>query len=185
MNINMTIQKTFAMIKPDAVRRGLIGKIISRIEEDGFEIVQMRKCRLSSGFAAKLYRDTENQLTNMGKKTIESMTNAGKKEEIRTRFGSEDPYQIGKELLKWARDFMTSSDVVPMILRREDAVKRLRQLVGKTDPAAADKGTIRGDFADDSISAANSEGRAVRNLIHASDEEGYETEISLFEREIF
>ena len=85
MNINMTIQKTFAMIKPDAVRRGLIGKIISRIEEDGFEIVQMRKCRLSSGFAAKLYRDTENQLTNMGKKTIESMTNAGKKEEIRTR----------------------------------------------------------------------------------------------------
>jgi nucleoside-diphosphate kinase len=50
----------------------------------------------------------------------------------------------------------------------DDAVALIRQIVGKTDPSKADKGTIRGDFGEDSFEAADKEGRSVYNLIHAS-----------------
>ncbi len=72
-----------------------------------------------------------------------------------------------------------------MILEGENAVKRVRELIGKTDPSVAEKGTIRGDFANDSILKGNLERRSCRNVIHASDGESAPREIELFEKYFF
>ncbi len=173
------------MIKPDAVERKLAGRILNRFEEAGFTIVKLQKGRLSHELVEKQYRSTESQLTGMGKKTIESMTAAGKSQEIEKLFGTNDPYKIGEQLIEWNRKFMSSSDVIAMILEREDAILKGRELIGKTDPSMATKGSIRGDFGEDSILKANLERRATRNLVHASDEEGAAIETHLFEEEFF
>ncbi len=179
------IEKTLIMIKPDAIERKLTGKIISRFEDSGFSILRMRKGRLSKELAEKQYRSTDTQLTGMGKKTLESMTSSGHEADIKKIFGTNDPYRIGEKLMEWNRKFMISSDIIAMILEREDAVAKGRELIGKTDPSMAAKGTIRGDFADDSILNANLEGRATRNLVHASDSDGAKIETELFEKEFF
>jgi nucleoside-diphosphate kinase len=179
------MEKTLVMLKPDAIERQLAGKIIARFEEAGFTISMMRKGRMSMELAEKQYRSTETQLTGMGNKTIESMTSSGHEAEIDKLFGTRDPYKIGEQLMDWNRKFMTSSDIIAMVLEREDAVAKGRELIGKTDPSAAPKGTIRGDFAEDSILQANLEGRATRNLVHASDKDGAQIETNLFEKEFF
>lgn len=181
----MVVQRTLILIKPDAIQRKLAGKILSRFEEDGFTIIKMQKGRMSKELAVKQYRSTETQLTGMGKKTLESMNNSGHVDEIKKLFGTVDPYKIGEQLIEWNRSFMTSSDIIAMILERENAVLRGRELLGKTDPSMAAKGTIRGDFGEDSILNANLESRATKNLVHASDEDGAAIETKLFEDEFF
>jgi len=65
-------------------------------------------------------------------------------------------------------EYLTDSPVVAAVLSGERAVSRTREMVGHTDPAVAEGGTIRGDFGTDSMDAADAEGRALRNLVHAS-----------------
>ena len=81
-----------------------------------------------------------------------------------------------------------SSPVVAMVLQGENAVKKVRQIVGSTDPSEADVGTIRADYSNDSIAVANAENRTVRNIVHASgNPEEAKKEISIWfkDNEIF
>jgi nucleoside-diphosphate kinase len=118
------MEKTFSIIKPDAVASGKAGKILALLEENGFHIVALRKVKLSQGQAEGFY--------------------AVHKE--RPFYGS---------LVK----FMTEGPVIVMALEREDAVKKLREVMGATNPANAAEGTVRKLFAE-SIE---------RNAIHGSD----------------
>jgi nucleoside-diphosphate kinase len=105
------MERTFAIIKPDAVARRLIGDIVKRIEASGLKIVGMRLVRLSRGEA-------------------------------------ETFYDVHKErpFYKSLCDYMTSGPVVVMALEGDGAIKRWRDLMGATDPAKAEPGTIRRDF---------------------------------------
>ncbi len=179
------MERTFSFIKPDGVERKLVGKIIARFEDAGLKIVKLKMGRISKELAAQLYADTKEQLEGMGKKTFESMTKAGYQDKIKEIFGTEDPYLIGKQIREWNIEYATSGDVVAMVLEGENAVKRVREIIGKTDPALADKGTIRGDFANDSILNGNMQRRACRNIIHASDGDSAPREIELFEKNFF
>ena len=173
-------------LKPnDAIKRKLVGKIITRFEESGFNIIRMRKSRISKELAVLLYPDSETQLTGMGNKTIESMSKKVGADAVKKQFGTMDPYKIGIKLNEWNREYASSDDVIACILEGEDAPTRARALIGKTDPALADKGTIRGDFGNDSIYQANLEMRACKNLVHASDAERAEVEIGYFEKYFF
>jgi nucleoside-diphosphate kinase len=118
------LQKTFSIVKPDAVASGKAGKIISLLEENGFRIVGLRMVKLSQSQAEGFY--------------------AVHRE--RPFFGS---------LVK----FMTEGPVIVMALEREDAVKKLREVMGATNPANAAEGTVRKLYAE-SIE---------RNSIHGSD----------------
>ena len=64
--------------------------------------------------------------------------------------------------------YMTSGDVMPMILEGDNAVQKLRKLVGFTDPEKAGPGTIRGDLGTDKMRIADSENRSIQNVIHSS-----------------
>jgi nucleoside-diphosphate kinase len=118
------LQKTFSIIKPDAVAAGKAGKILAMLEENGFRIVALRMTKLSQPQAEGFYEVHKE----------------------RPFFGS---------LVK----FMTEGPVIVMALEREDAVKKLREVMGATNPANAADGTVRKLYAE-SIE---------RNAIHGSD----------------
>ena len=105
-------ERTLAIIKPDAVERRLAGKIIQRIEDEGFQIRAMRRVHLSKGQAEGFY--------------------AVHRE--RPFFGS-------------LTAFMSSGPAVVLVLEAPDAIKKWRTLMGATDPAKADAGTLRKEFA--------------------------------------
>ncbi|MBI2542684.1 MAG: nucleoside-diphosphate kinase [Candidatus Aenigmarchaeota archaeon] len=170
------MERTLVLLKPDAMERRLVGKIINRFEEEGFKIVAMKMAKVDKKFADKHYAATDEQILGMGKKTLDTAGSEAKK-----IFGTDDPRKIGETLRQWSVDFITSSPVIAMVLEREDAIAYARKIGGFTDPARADKGTIRRDFGKDSILQANREKRATQNLVHLSgNKEEAEKEIKLW-----
>jgi nucleoside-diphosphate kinase len=118
------IEHTLAIIKPDAVSRGLVGKILARLEEQGFRVRALKLVRLSKQAAQEFYR------VHAERPFYESLTT-----------------------------YMSSGPVVPLLLERDDAIQRLRDLMGATDPQQAATGTIRRDYGEN----------IERNAIHGSD----------------
>jgi len=118
------MERTLSIIKPDGVRKNIIGEVIRRFEKNGLVVSAMKMATLTKKEAEGFY--------------------AVHKE--RPFFGS-------------LVEFMTSGPVVIMALSGEGAIKKNRDLMGATDPAKADAGTIRKDFAD-SIES---------NIVHGSD----------------
>jgi nucleoside-diphosphate kinase len=87
----------------------------------------------------------------------------------------------GKPFFKDLVSYLADSHVVAVDVRAPEAVDGVRDMVGDTEPASADSGTIRGDLGEDSFAAADAEDRAVRNLVHASDSaEAAEREAALW-----
>ena len=120
----MSLERTFSIIKPDAVAAGHAGAILAAIEEAGFKVLGLRLTRMSEAQARGFYA-----------------------------VHREKPFFNG--LVK----FMTEGPIVVMALEREDAIKKLRDVMGATNPAHAAEGTIRKRFATD----------IERNAIHGSD----------------
>ncbi|MFT6580353.1 MAG: nucleoside-diphosphate kinase [Alphaproteobacteria bacterium] len=135
----MAIERTLSIIKPDATRRNLTGKINARFEDAGLRIIAQRRLQLTREEAEKFY-------------SVHSE---------RAFF----PDLCG---------FMTSGPVVAQVLEGENAILKNREVMGATNPANADEGTIRKDFGE-SVEA---------NSVHGSDApDTAAQEISFFFRE--
>ncbi len=161
------MERTFVMIKPDGVKRNLIGRIISRFEENNLQIVGLKITCANMELVNKLYPDS--LAVNIAEKAL------------RAGVDVKDKDSYGKAVLKWLRTFITSYPIVLIVLESENAIEKVRKIAGYTDPATAKKGTIRGDFGEDSVAIANREGRPVKNLIHASgNKKEAENEINLW-----
>ena len=130
------MERTFAIIKPDSVERNLSGKILDRIESQGFKIVAMKRTLLSKAQAEGFY-DVHKE-----RPFFDSMTST-----------------------------MSSGPVVLLVLEKENAIADWRKLMGATNPADAEEGTIRKDFAEN----------IERNSVHGSDA----TETAAFEMSYF
>ena len=129
-------QRTFSIIKPDAVRKGLAGAILAQIEKAGFKIVAIKKLSISEEQAKGFYH------VHAARPFFASLT-----------------------------EFMSSGPIFPMVLEKENAIADLRKLMGATNPANAEEGTLRKLFAD-SIE---------ENAVHGSDaEDTAEFEIGYF-----
>jgi len=120
----MPTNRTFTMIKPDAVADGHTGPIIQQIEKAGYKIVAITKLKMSAEQAGQFYA-----------------------------VHKERPFYQS------LCDYMSKSEIIPMILEKENAVEDFRQFIGSTNPAEAAEGTIRKQFAK-SLEA---------NAIHGSD----------------
>lgn len=160
-------ETTLLIIKPDGVKRGLVGEIIARIEERGLKIVALRMIWSTRDGMNDHYPKDEAWIKRLGEKTLATYEqfSMDAKEEL----GTNEPLEIGKHVRNWSLDFMTSGPVVKMVVKGIHAITMIRKLAGKTMPADAEMGTIRGDFSVDSAAAANRDKRAVHNLVHASE----------------
>src|SRR4030088_3548779 len=121
-----TLQRTFTIIKPDAVKRNAIGDIIEQFEKNGFRILAMKMLEISQHQAEQVYA-----------------------------------VHASRPFYSPSTNFMSSGPIVAMVLEKENAIADLRKLMGATNPAQAEEGTIRKKW-------ASSIGE---NAIHGSDAE--------------
>jgi nucleoside-diphosphate kinase len=159
-------EKTFVLIKPDGVKRGLIGEIIRRIEQRGLKIIALEMIWATPEQIDNHYPKDESWIRNLGEKTLATYKKYGY--DPIEEHGTDDPLAIGNEVRKWNIDFLTSGPMVKMVVEGVHAIDMVRKLVGNTIPALAEMGTIRGDFSVDSPVLANRSHRAIHNLVHAS-----------------
>ena len=160
-------ERTLLLVKPDGVRRGLIGEIVERIEARGLKVIALEMVEPSKKQMDDHYPKDEKWINRIGEKTLQTYKKYGFNAE--KELGTTDSLKIGKEVRKWLLDFMTSAPIVKMVIEGVHAVDMVRKLAGNTMPALAEMGTIRGDFSVDSAAAANRDKRAVFNLVHASE----------------
>jgi nucleoside-diphosphate kinase len=119
-------QRTFSIVKPDAVRKGFTGAILAEIEKAGFQIVAIKKQSISKEQAKGFYA-----------------------------------VHVGKPFFEGLCEFMSSGPLVLMVLDKENAIADWRKLMGATNPANAEEGTLRKKFA----------GSMSENAVHGSDGE--------------
>lgn len=150
------IQQTLIIIKPDGVSRGLTDEIVKRYEAVGLKVVKRKDMSAPLSIVEKHYPMDPEYLKSIGEKTIAAGQQVASAEDQ------------GRKVVSWLRKFITSGPIVVLLLEGEDAAALARKTTGFTDPATAEKGTIRGDLGTDNILDANQEGRPVWNLIHAS-----------------
>ncbi len=132
----MSTERTFAMIKPDGVKRGLVGDIVGRLERKGFTIVAMKHMTIDRDLAERHYGEHK-----------------------------------GRAFFDGLVGFITSGPVVAMVVEGEGVIAAWRTMMGATNPAEADPGTIRGDLAT----------TIDENVVHGSDAPDTATrEIGLF-----
>lgn len=167
-------ERSLVLLKPDTVQRSLIGESIKRFEQTGLKISAM-----------KMLVPTEAQLLDHYNKDDAWYERKGKGivEELKTQGATIDrePIEYGKDIIRTVVSYMTAAPVVALIMEGNKAVSVVTKIVGTTEPATSDVGTIRGDYTLDSYSHATLENRAVRNLIHQSESvEEAEREINIW-----
>ncbi len=168
MNKLTNIEKTFVMIKPDGVKRGLVGEIFSRFERTGLKLVAARMIMATEEQAKNNYPGTKDWLIGMGEKTLNNY--GSNLDLLKEDLGTTDPLAIGKKIYKSLVTYLTESPVIISVWEGNHAVKVVEKIIGKTDPTQADIGSIRGDFGFDTPQFAVKSGRIVfRNMIHRSD----------------
>ena len=159
-------ERTVMLIKPDGVKRGLIGECIRRVEQRGLKVIALKMVMAPEEQARKHYPGTDQWLEGMGNKTLETYAKYNK--DPLKELGTADALQIGKMIYTWNVELFMSGPVVAILISGIHAIDMVRKIVGKTIPAFAEMGTIRGDYSVDSPALANERKRAMRNIVHAS-----------------
>lgn len=110
------IERTFVIIKPDAIQRGITGDIITRFERVGLKVVGAKMIQVPEELANKHYpKNREEFIKGMGQKTLDNYKERGI--DAKKELGSEDPKVIGAEIQKWLVEFLMSSPVLAWCLR--------------------------------------------------------------------
>ncbi|MGC8671268.1 MAG: nucleoside-diphosphate kinase [Candidatus Micrarchaeia archaeon] len=156
------MERTLVLIKPDGVYRSLIGKVISSFEEAGLKIVALKLVKPTKETALNHYPADENWYNSLWEKTKKSFEEQGKQ-------FTETPQQTGDRVRSYLVNYIVDQPVVAIVVEGNEAIANVRKIVGATSPSKADPSTIRGKFSTDSYDLADSQQRAVRNIVHASD----------------
>lgn len=170
MNTRLTsMEKTFSLIKPDGLARGLAGEIFKRFEDAGLKLVASRMIQPTQEQARSHYpHENLEWVTGLGQKTWDNYN--GDENAIYEDLGTTDKHEIGMKVYEGLVRYLTEGPIILMVWEGNHAVMRVQQIAGKTDPTRADLGSIRGIFGFDTPQLAVKSGRVVfKNLIHISD----------------
>jgi nucleoside-diphosphate kinase len=172
----MQKEKTLVLIKPDAIKRGIFGKILTRFEDAGFKIVAMKMLQIDEKFAKNHYILEEEWAKKSYAKTKEIHDKIGHK------LAFKDHMDYGRTIQQWNANVLIDGPLIAFILQGAHAVEMVRKMIGPTEPRQAQPGTIRGDFITvESYAVADAKQRAIKTLVHASDSvENAKREINLW-----
>lgn len=160
-------EKTLVLIKPDGVKRGLVGEIINRIEQRGLKIIALKMVMATREQIDGHYPKDAAWVHRLGEKSLGTYAKYGINPV--DKVGTDNADEIGKKIRDWILDFMVSGPIIKISVQGVHAIDMVRKLCGHSLPNMAEMGTIRGDFSVDSPALANSDSRAVHNVIHASE----------------
>lgn len=133
------VENTLVLFKPDAVQRGIVGEILTRFERVGLKVVATKMIAPDKVHYHQHYEGIGQMITRRG----------------------QTAFDVTLEM-------MTGGPVIAMVFRGVEAVELVRKLVGTTEPKSAAPGTIRGDYSHMSFGYADTKGKGIPNLIHAS-----------------
>jgi nucleoside-diphosphate kinase len=171
-------ERTFVILKPDTVQRGLVGDIIKRFERIGLKIVAMKMHMVDEKTLWAHYNKDDAWYTKKGGNIVENKKKLG-------MVVDKEPIEYGKDIIRAMVNYMCASPVVSLVIEGNGAQSVVKRLVGSTEPSTADTGTIRGDYSLDSYYLCDTDGsRGMRNLIHCTDpadgEGAYDREVNLW-----
>ncbi len=167
-------ERSLIILKPDAIQRSLIGEIIRRFERSGLKFVAFKFVRPDEEHLFAHYNKDDAWFEKKGKIMVEDLEKQGRPVE-------KEAIEYGKDIIRAVVKEMQQSPVLAIVVEGHGAIDQVTRLVGTTEPATADIGTIRGDFTVDTYAHATYENRSIRNLIHCSDvPEEAEREIALW-----
>ncbi len=155
-------ERTFVILKPDTVQRSLIGEVIGRFERTGLKFVAMKMFVPAREQLLTHYNKDEAWFLKKGIRIVEDLKAQGLSVD-------KEPIEYGRAIIDTIVTYMTAAPVIGMVLEGNQAVAVVTKLVGTTEPATSDVGTIRGDYTVDSYAHSSFENRAVRNLVHCSE----------------
>lgn len=158
--------QTLILVKPDGLKRGLVGEVIKRFESRGLKLIGIKMMKTTVAHTKLHYLSTKEQLESMGNKTLETLKTSGMNP-IKS-MGTDIPLEIGKKINEWNFEFLSSGPLVAMVFEGPHAAEMGRKIVGNTLPYKAEIGTLRGDYSVDSPILGNLNKRPVRNIVHAS-----------------
>lgn len=171
-------ERTFIILKPDAIQRGLVGEIVKRFERIGLKIVGMKMHMVKEETLWEHYNKDDAWYIKKG-------TNIAANKKSLGMVVDKEPIEYGKDIIRAMVHYMCAGPVVSLVIEGNNAQAVVKRLVGGTEPATADSGTIRGDYALDTYYLCDVDGsRGMRNLIHCTDpadgEGAYEREVNLW-----
>lgn len=160
------LENTLIIIKPDAVKRGLIGTIISTFEKVGLKLMAAKMLQPSEDVIKYHYPGTPDWIKEMGEKTLASFKQSGKN--VREIMKTDDPIQLGSFVYQRLIKYWMEGPIVVMIWRGPNAVSIARKLRGHTIPLLAQTGTLHSNLSFDSSTLSSSLDRVVKTFVHAS-----------------
>lgn len=160
-------ERTLVLVKPDGVKRGLVGEALKRFEQRGLKVIALKMIQPGQQKFHDHYPKEKAWVYRLGEKTLSGFQKYGL--DPKKMLGTDDPKKIGPEVRKWIIEYMMSGPIVALVVEGIHAIDMVRKIVGPTFPNMAEMGTFRGDFSVDSPTLANVSKRAIHNLIHASE----------------
>jgi len=167
-------ERSLVLLKPDTLQRSLVGEVIARFERVGLKLSAMKMVMATEEQLFAHYNKDDAWFLRKGEGVVKDMEANNMKVE-------KEPIEYGKDIIRNLARYMMAAPVVAIVIEGNQAVAVVSKLVGGTEPATSDVGTIRGDYTVDSYSHATVENRGVRNLVHQSESpEEAEREIKLW-----
>ena len=160
------VQQTVILVKPDGMKKRIVGDVIARFEKVGFKLVAMKLVWVDREHVGKHYKNEKEYLVDVGRRSLEDYQKYGI--DPHESLGTTDPYEVGKRVRNANMDALSSGPIVAMLWEGVDAVQIGRKMVGSTNTSQALPGTIRGDFSADLFILGNLKNRPVKTLVHAS-----------------
>ena len=159
-------EKTLIIIKPDAVKRALIGKIIETFENACLKLMAAKMIKPSQDVIKNHYPGTPDWIREMGEKTLASFKQSGAN--VKEKMGTEDPNKLGQFVYERLIKYWMEGPLVVMVWQGPDAIAIARKLRGHTIPLLAQSGTLHSDYSFDSSTLSSSLDRVVKTFVHAS-----------------
>ena len=160
------MEKTLLIIKPDAVKRALVGTIIETFEKTGLKLLSAKMVKPDAEVIKNHYPGTPEWISEMGNKTLASFKQAGT--DVKQVMGTEDPLKLGTFVYDRLIKYWQEGPIVAMVFEGPNAVAVARKLRGHTIPALAEPGTLHATYSYDSSTVSSSLDRVVKTFVHAS-----------------
>jgi nucleoside-diphosphate kinase len=167
-------EKALVLVKPDGVKRALIGRVITKFEEAGLKVVAIKMLKPTAELTGEHYAADDAWLKSVGEKNIKSNIEKG----IKVK---ETAMEIGNRVRKLLMSSISDEPIVAIVIEGNAANEVARKLAGATEPRKADASSIRGAFGCDSYESADLGTRPLRNVVHVSEsKEAAEREIKIW-----
>lgn len=167
-------ERSLVLLKPDAVKRQIVGELITRFERKGLKISALKLTMPTVELAGVHYTDSEEWLKDSGQRTYDSYLEKGVEPPMSAR-------DLALNTRRKLIDGLTAGPLVAMVLEGAHVIEIVRKMRGATSPQLADVGTIGFDYSVDSYELADAGDWPIRNIIHASDSaENAEREMNIW-----